>query len=617
MILAESEYSLQQYVEVGQLLLDEEKFAEAIALYEAALKLYPESPAIYQALGFAQEKANDAPAGIASYRKALTLDPLSAIWVYVALGKLLSEENRWDEALALYQQGIAHHPDQGDLYRGLGLAQDRLANRAAAILSYQRAVQLKPEQPLWVYGTLGALLNQQQDWPALVQLHTQAIQIYPDQSDLYRELGFAQEQIADVAGEIQSYQQAIEIAVQPLWVYTTLIDLLSRQAEDHRAIESCLKGLAAYPDEGELVRRLQQLQQPHTPEALVPSLDCYWQQAASFEAQGQFAEAIEVYRKAIHDYPDRAVLHRALGMIQEKLGDSQAEIQSYQQAITLDPQQPVWVYSTLATLLAQQGQLDRAIALFERSLELYPQDIANLRQFSKVLMAHKRYSRAEEICRQTLGFKQKDPWIFKELAETQRKQGKIEDALDSIQIANQLLPNNCWLKWELASILLEQGDEPKAIRELYGVADDPAAPDWLKVLCFKALGDASKQDILQRNLFYYQAFRLDRNDPALKDSALELMKLLTADIADFYFRYHMWTEAQQMYRHLCLLNPNEPQSYYRLGNALEQTGDQAEALKAYELCSNLAPDNVVYLEKLGDLMSSYGKCYSFKELCFP
>jgi Tfp pilus assembly protein PilF len=64
-------------------------------------------------LGLEYAKAGDAPRAIEQLREAVTRDPLySAAWK--ALGKLLAENARRDEALEAYRQGIEAARRRGD-----------------------------------------------------------------------------------------------------------------------------------------------------------------------------------------------------------------------------------------------------------------------------------------------------------------------------------------------------------------------------------------------------------------------------------------------------------------------------------------------------------------------
>ncbi|MBS4015959.1 MAG: tetratricopeptide repeat protein [Candidatus Latescibacteria bacterium] len=63
----------QDYIEVGQFYLLNQKYAEAIKQFKKALELKPDAQVYYQ-LGLAYEASNETTSAQDMYRKALTLD---------------------------------------------------------------------------------------------------------------------------------------------------------------------------------------------------------------------------------------------------------------------------------------------------------------------------------------------------------------------------------------------------------------------------------------------------------------------------------------------------------------------------------------------------------------
>jgi tetratricopeptide (TPR) repeat protein len=85
------------------LLTGQEKVESAIAVHQASIEQYPNNAEAYRLLGVAQEKSGNIDGIIASYRQAIALEPDKQVWIYSALGQLLSKQERFEEALAIYQ----------------------------------------------------------------------------------------------------------------------------------------------------------------------------------------------------------------------------------------------------------------------------------------------------------------------------------------------------------------------------------------------------------------------------------------------------------------------------------------------------------------------------------
>ncbi len=100
--------------QLTQLLLDEGKAPEAIALLEDVTKRSP-SPAMLDLLGDAYTQSHDLPNAETAYRKAVELDP-SELSHQRGLGQTLMSEEKYPEALEVYQKLTELMPDDADVY---------------------------------------------------------------------------------------------------------------------------------------------------------------------------------------------------------------------------------------------------------------------------------------------------------------------------------------------------------------------------------------------------------------------------------------------------------------------------------------------------------------------
>ncbi len=308
---------------------------------------------------------------------------------------------------------------------------------------------------------------------------------------------------------------------------------------------------------------------------------------------------------------------RQIGIESEQKGDINKMIDAYSQAIKIEPAQSLQIYHHLMEKLQEKKDFAALIQLGRMGLTLYPEDVKIARQLAASFIQQGDYREAEEILN-LLASKYREPWIIRELVEAQEKQGKLDEALNNIRTANEILPGNCWLRWDLARLLKQKGYQEEAIGELQLLIDAKDAPNWIKVQFLKTLGELLEdKNKAQANLYYCQAFQLDQNNITLKDKVFEALQSLSNDFANLCLRYHLWEESEKMYRCICILNPENHEARFRLGNSLEKLGKQEEALSEYQACLELESDNVMYLEKIGDILSSKGGCYSFRELSFP
>src|SRR5271163_5263465 len=105
--------------QLTQLLLDEGKSADAVLLLEA-ITTRTSSPTLLDLLGDAYTQTHDLPKAEGAYRKAADLDP-SELSHQRGLGQTLLSEEKFAEALTVYQKLADLMPDDSDVY--LRLAQ--------------------------------------------------------------------------------------------------------------------------------------------------------------------------------------------------------------------------------------------------------------------------------------------------------------------------------------------------------------------------------------------------------------------------------------------------------------------------------------------------------------
>jgi capsular polysaccharide biosynthesis protein/tetratricopeptide (TPR) repeat protein len=166
MLQAAADLQLQQY-----------QFALAQSLYEQSLDLGDPIPQVYVDLGRALAQQGLYDEAIDAWQRAIELQPdlLSAYYQQGVTWEKLGETER---AISIYQQGLQQQVDGVLSYR-LGLCWAQQGQWAQARDCWQQTVQLNPEcSPAW--GDLGWALGQQGDWSGAIALWQQLAQQLPD-----------------------------------------------------------------------------------------------------------------------------------------------------------------------------------------------------------------------------------------------------------------------------------------------------------------------------------------------------------------------------------------------------------------------------------------------------
>ena len=115
----------------------------AVATYRKALEITPASPRLYLSDGLAQAQAGDLTGAMASYRRSLTLDPQQPL-VLVNLGIALEAAGDAAGAERTYREAIVLDPNEPLGYFNLGNVYLKRGDAAGAIPQYEKATSLNP-----------------------------------------------------------------------------------------------------------------------------------------------------------------------------------------------------------------------------------------------------------------------------------------------------------------------------------------------------------------------------------------------------------------------------------------------------------------------------------------
>lgn len=128
----------------GNKLYAENKFAEAAASYEEAVKLNTTHWAYHFNLGLAYKKMDKSEEARAAFSRAQELNPGS----YSAtkeLAESLAKAGKYEEAKVLYRKALEVSADEPDAFYNLGLCQVSTGEPEAALESFSKCIALKPD----------------------------------------------------------------------------------------------------------------------------------------------------------------------------------------------------------------------------------------------------------------------------------------------------------------------------------------------------------------------------------------------------------------------------------------------------------------------------------------
>lgn len=128
---------------LGNALLHSGRVPEAISHYEAVLKFKPDALAHYN-LGNALSQTGRLREAISQYEEAVRLKP-EYVNAHYNLGNLLAQSGQLGDAETQFREAVRLQPDYAEAYYNLGNVLSLLGRKAEAAEHYREAVRLKPE----------------------------------------------------------------------------------------------------------------------------------------------------------------------------------------------------------------------------------------------------------------------------------------------------------------------------------------------------------------------------------------------------------------------------------------------------------------------------------------
>jgi len=127
----------------GAALRKQGKMEEALAQYDRALELDPESKNAHFGLGILYAELGKRGEALLEYQRAIAIDPTYSE-VYLNLGALYMQMDQPQEAIEQYQKAIASTPYYAQAHYNLGVAYRKIDKPRQAMESYEKAIRYEP-----------------------------------------------------------------------------------------------------------------------------------------------------------------------------------------------------------------------------------------------------------------------------------------------------------------------------------------------------------------------------------------------------------------------------------------------------------------------------------------
>lgn len=301
------------HLNLGNVLLKEQKIDEAIAHYKRAIEIYKDHVEAHFNLGLALELDKKYDEAIEEYFTVLRLkeDHWKASF---HMGNAFSKKGMLDEAISHYYKALQLKPDDIEVHFNLGSALVKKGAINEGVKHYNKALEINPHS-VEVLNNLGNALSRQKRYSEAVKHYRNALNLKPNFSETHYNLARALKQTGKVDEAVVHYQEAVQLKPDDI--------------DSHYGLGLCLAELKKYDEASVHYEKAIQLNPNFAP--------AYYNLGIIFASQNETPKAIEQFRQVLRIHPDDAVMHCNLGILLAQVGSVDEAVKEFRTALRLDP----------------------------------------------------------------------------------------------------------------------------------------------------------------------------------------------------------------------------------------------------------------------------------------
>ena len=322
--------------------------AGAERLFRQALDRRP-NPEGFNNLGTVLLQQGRAADAIAAHRRAIALHPDYPA-AHLALGNALKQHGELDAALAAYREAVRLNPVAADPHNNIGVALQRQGRLDEALAAYRAATTLQPGHAQ-AHFNIGVVLHEQRDLDAAAAAYRQVIALRPDIADAYNNLGTVLQDQGRLDEALAAFAAAIERRDDYAEAHFNRGVVLRAQGRLELALAAWRDAMARRPDYVEAINNA----------------------GIALQELGRLDEAQATFEGIFRLRPAHAEAFNNFGAVLLGQGRADAALGAFQRALTLRPDYPEAFYN-LGNAWRELGKLEGAIAAYQSALRLRPDD---------------------------------------------------------------------------------------------------------------------------------------------------------------------------------------------------------------------------------------------------
>lgn len=390
---AEESLSFLEHLNLGNTLVGQYQYDQALSHFKEALRLKPDEPSVHFKIGRIFLQKEDYKNALSAFKTSLSMNPnqVEALYEMARIYHLthqldaahtelnnalklkadheeslklkvrvLEQEKRFEPALAYLQKLVETSRSPLKYREQIADFQIQLGQYPEAIAELEALIALDPTSRLQYWGKIGQAYFDQSQFAKAIEFFKQVLQEQSETSDLdyihsvksqmaaaLCNEGVKRYEVGDSAGAIQRYKEALGYDANNADIHYNLGKALIRMQETGKAIQHFESALTINPNDS----------------------SCYYELALLQDEKGLIQEAMANYEKVLQLEPHNAQAYFGLGTLHGVEGNIDKSIQQLSNAIRINPGY-VDAFYNLAVALERKKETNKAIKMYKKVLSL-------------------------------------------------------------------------------------------------------------------------------------------------------------------------------------------------------------------------------------------------------
>lgn len=513
-------------------------------------------------------------------------------WYYLGccydnLGDFISAKHAYNKVIELRKEYV-------DVYKSMAIVHIKSQDPEKALEYALEGLKYADENDYSFYYIAGTACMAAQRFDESINYIQKAIEMCPDNVQLYNNLGTAYLTTGQLDKAIETYSKSIELEPSDSLAYFNIASIFQMQEKHEEACEYFEKAHNFEPDDDSYI--------------------VAW--AVSEVKANKIEQAIEHYKYLSVSYPQKTTYKFNLASCLQMAGEYESAITILNQLVMLKPKS-VNILKKLASLYIGTGQLSRARDIYEKIIKIGITDYMPYYELSMLCVRIGDTDRAEQMLKKVCKLKPDFANAHKDLGVLYLNKRLFDYAKDEFAKAYECDSENDSIVIEYANYFHATSNFEKA-DEMYQKALE-INPDNSTALAFSAL---NKTHLKQIDIALEQIKKSLQKSPA--SAFLFFIAGRIYFLADDYetakdylvksFELEQIPETQNLLG-LCYFNlENYEQAKAIFANMLEKAPMNVNMLLNLAKCSHELNDDNEALEYLDKIIDTFPECEEAHEL---